>query len=204
MPVMQADPHQGENGYEVRSLYFDDVYDSMLNENEAGVDARCKYRIRIYNGQQEVIHLEKKSKLHGMTKKEAVSLTPEQCRAYMDGKNSMTLFREIGNSVEAEMYRKVMTQCLQPKCIVEYDRFALVEPIGNVRITFDRNIRGSRRVQDFFEERLSGVPVMKQGCHILEVKFDEFLPQYILRLLDMGALHRQSYSKYYTVRKKLG
>ena len=38
LPFMSWDEHQGERGYIVRSVYFDDIYDSYLAENEAGTD----------------------------------------------------------------------------------------------------------------------------------------------------------------------
>lgn len=47
-PVMPQDVHQSGNCYEIRSLYFDDVRDRCMDENEAGYDQRRKYRIRIY------------------------------------------------------------------------------------------------------------------------------------------------------------
>ena len=46
--LLPFDTHAGENGqYTIRSLYFDDYNDSCLRENEAGVDNRRKYRIRL-------------------------------------------------------------------------------------------------------------------------------------------------------------
>ncbi len=93
---------------------------------------------------------------------------------------------------------------LIPKCIVEYERFAFVESKGNVRITFDRNILGSRRTDRFYDTQIDGMPVMPWGYYILEIKYDELLPHYILAAVDTGNLRRQSFSKYYTTRKALG
>ena len=42
----------------VRSLYFDDLNDSYMQENEDGIDNRRKFRIRIYEGDTSLIHLE--------------------------------------------------------------------------------------------------------------------------------------------------
>ena len=35
---MQLDPHAGEGGYMIRSLYFDDYWNSAMEEKDAGVD----------------------------------------------------------------------------------------------------------------------------------------------------------------------
>jgi len=62
--LMREDSHQGADGYLIRSIYFDDIYNSYMLENESGVSQRKKYRIRIYNKSADEIHLEKKSKYH--------------------------------------------------------------------------------------------------------------------------------------------
>lgn len=85
--LLPFDTHAGENGqYTIRSLYFDDYNDSCLRENEAGVDNRRKYRIRLYNGSPDRLQLEIKRKRHGMTQKLSCRLTREQCETLMRGR----------------------------------------------------------------------------------------------------------------------
>ena len=61
--LLSRDKHGGEAGeYMIRSLYFDDMYQSAYEEKQSGVYARKKYRIRIYNCLDNVIHLECKYK----------------------------------------------------------------------------------------------------------------------------------------------
>ena len=73
-----------------------------------------------------------------------------------------------------------------------------------MRVTFDRNIAGSLQTESFFDTDLFTVPVMPQARHILEIKYDELLPHYILQALDIGCLRKQSFSKYYMTRAALG
>ena len=61
-PFLQPDPHAGEGGYYIRSLYFEDYWNSAYAEKEAGVLMRKKYRIRIYNNNDKFIKLERKKK----------------------------------------------------------------------------------------------------------------------------------------------
>lgn len=205
-PLMRYDPHQGTQGYSVRSLYFDDIYDSGMTQNEAGVSFRDKYRIRIYNGNTDQIRLEKKSKYRQMTKKVSQLLTKESCNAllYRDMEFLSEVLREDADSILKELVIKMLRKNLVPKCIVEYDRFAFVERIGNVRITFDRNISGSKQIDRFYDAALKVVPIMPQGQQLLEVKYDELLPGYLLSAIDLGSLHRQSFSKYYYTRTAIG
>ena len=58
---MQLDPHAGEGGYMIRSLYFDTPADKALWEKRNGVDPREKFRLRYYDGDLSVIRLEKKA-----------------------------------------------------------------------------------------------------------------------------------------------
>ena len=193
--VMSQDIHQEGDCYEIRSLYFDDLWDRCLDENEAGVDRREKYRIRIYDPRSDVIHLEIKEKNRGLTKKRACDLSREECLAIMEGELPLNIDgRAPINSLQLQMRCNGM----EPKVIIAYERTAFVHPSGNVRITFDRNIMASSCREDFLEDRVSGmVPVLPAGMHVLEVKYDEFLPDTIAQQLEIGKLRKTAFSKYY-------
>lgn len=206
MPLMNQDEHQGEDGYRIRSIYFEDIYDSYMLENEAGTSYRKKYRVRIYNEDAGLIHLEKKMKHGGMVKKVSQEISKDDCDLLLTGKWD-SLYQSKSCSTDSllrEVYYEVLRRRLVPKCVVEYERFAFVEYKGNVRITFDRNISGSRQVDKFYDSQMECIPIMPAGYHILEIKYDEILPHYILQSVDTGNLRRQSYSKYYSARKVIG
>ena len=193
--VMSQDIHQEGDCYEIRSLYFDDLWDRCLDENEAGVDRREKYRIRIYDPRSDVIHLEIKEKNRGLTKKRSCDLSREECLAIMAEELPLKPDdRAPLNSLQLQMRCNRM----EPKVIIAYERTAFVHPSGNVRITFDRNIMASRCVEEFLEDRVSGMtPVLPAGMHVLEVKYDEFLPDTIAQQLEIGKLRKTAFSKYY-------
>lgn len=90
---------------------------------------------------------------------------------------------------------------LQTVQIVEYERVAFVEELGNVRVTLDRNIGGNSKVTDFVKPEVKLPPALPVGMHILEVKYDELLPDPITRVLRSVPLQRTSFSKYYYTRK---
>lgn len=206
LPFMSWDKHQGEHGYRVRSVYFDDIYDSYMAENEAGTDYRKKYRLRYYNENLNFIRLEKKMKYRGMTQKIVQKLSREESDFLLWGalekENERVLLKE--DCLLKDVYYEMIRKKLVPKCIVEYERFAFVEDKGNVRITFDKNICGSRQADKFYDFQIDSTPIMPYGYHILEIKYSELLPHYILQAIDIGNLRRQSFSKYYTARKVLG
>ena len=82
---MQLDPHAGEGGYMIRSLYFDDYWNSAYEEKEAGILMRKKYRIRIYNYSDRSIKLERKKKHGSYIFKESAPLTCEEVEKILAG-----------------------------------------------------------------------------------------------------------------------
>ena len=203
--LCKRDSHVGSSGtYDIRSIYFDDVNDSCFNENESGTDPRAKFRIRIYNGNANRITLEKKSKSHGMTHKDSAILSRDRFNDIMSGKPS-GLFKNSSDSApllnqfEALMY----TKGYRPKTIVAYKRTPFVFKAGNVRITLDRNIGHTDKFDLFFDEMLPLTPVLANGTHILEVKYDELLPDFLYNVLNLDGLKYTNFSKYYLSRKRL-
>lgn len=192
--VMKQDLNQQGKVYYIRSLYFDDIFDSCMNENEAGVNQRSKLRIRTYDYQAQKMYLENKEKLSGFTKKTRDIITRQECLHIMDGNALPFGQRTVVNKLSIDM----KTAHMVPKTIIEYERTALVHILGNTRVTFDQNITASRYYKEFLSENVGGkVSVLPKGMHILEVKYDEFLPDFIAGLLEDGNLTQIAFSKYY-------
>ena len=198
--LIPADSHAGPDGtYTIRSLYFDDYDDRCLRENEDGTDPREKFRIRIYNASADRITLECKRKERGKTHKTSCRLTREQTEVLMQGK----ILPDIASQppLLQKLTMQMMTRRMRPVVIVEYDRIPYVYKNGNVRITLDTNIRSSSKVEQFLEERIPNRPVMAAGQQLLEVKYDEYLPDFIYRALQLHSLRQTAFSKYYICRK---
>ena len=206
--IMAYDEHSSDGGYLIRSVYFDDADDSALFENEGGVDEREKFRIRTYERDDSFIRLEEKSKKSGLTHKESAVIKKETVEELLkDGVsaqraplNSYCLLKEDGFLFK-KLYARMNTALLHPVTIVEYERQAFVENVGNVRITFDKNIGASEYVDRFFEKDVYTRPVLPPGAHILEVKYDEFLPEYIQNIIEAISLQRTAFSKYTMARR---
>jgi SPX domain protein involved in polyphosphate accumulation len=198
--LIPLDSHVGETGaYSIRSLYFDDYENSCFYENENGTDPREKFRIRIYNGSADKITLECKRKERGKTLKTSCPLTIEQTRMLMQGRTLPDI------AAQPEVLRKLtlrmLTKRMRPVVIVEYDRIPYVYKNGNVRITLDMNVSSSKCVECFLDAQIPKRPVMPTGQHLLEVKFDEYLPDFIHHNLNLHSLTQTAYSKYYLCRK---
>ncbi len=198
--LLKPDSHVGENGvYRIRSLYFDDFKDSCFYDNESGIGERVKYRIRIYNGSSNHIMLEKKAKYRGMTMKTAVQIDEDCCKQLMHGK-IISIREYMPDTLKLFLY-EMKIKNMRPKVIVEYIRTPFVNKLGNIRITFDEAINSSDNTNNFLEQNIPVRPIMEKGQGILEVKWDEFLPNYIKDTLQLDSLKWNSFSKYYLCRK---
>jgi hypothetical protein len=191
---MKRDAHTDENGeYKVRSLYFDTPNDKALREKIDGVDRREKFRIRRYLGNTDYIMLEKKSKAHGMCYKRSVKLFAEEVSKIQSGE--LTWMSSDERELVRELYSKMRSEQLKPKTVVDYIREPFTCIAGNVRITFDRDIRTGLFSTDFMSESL---PTVKAGDELvlLEVKYDQFIPDYITSILQLGTRRAAACSKY--------
>ena len=191
--VARRDRH-GQNGrYEIRSLYFDDPLDTALREKIDGVNRREKFRIRCYDGDASYICLEKKSKWNGLCGKRSVLLSAQEVQWILDG--NLEWMPESGRPLIQELFCKMRTRGLRPKTIVDYTRDAYVFPAGNVRVTLDYNIRTGLGSTDFLNPRSVTVPAGDAPA-ILEVKWDEFLPDVIRDAVQLPGRHTSAFSKY--------
>ncbi len=198
--LMRLDSHVGTSGsYLISSLYFDDYYDSCFYENENGTDPREKFRIRLYNNSADRISLECKRKECGKTLKTSTKLTKEQVADIINGiplKYDVDSNPVLGKFIEIQRCKG-----LKPKVIVEYNRVPYVYKLGNVRVTFDSRLVSSDDVEQFLEFGYRRRPVMPVGELLLEVKFDEYLPDFLYDVMQIGTLTQTAFSKYYLCRK---
>lgn len=191
--VMQPDPHAVDGKYFIRSLYFDDPTDRALREKLDGINRRDKFRIRCYNHNPSLIHLEKKSKENGICRKASTELTAQETQWIIDG--NLDWMRNSGRPLLHELYSKMQTQLLQPKTIVDYMREPFVYGPGNVRVTLDYDIRTGLRSTDFLNPNCVTIPV-EDNPIILEVKWDAFLPSVIRDIVQLEGRHTAAFSKY--------
>ena len=193
--LLAADKNAGPDGrYHVRSLYFDTPENRALYEKMEGLPVREKFRIRFYNHDHSFIRLEKKVKHYSKTAKFSAQLTKNQVQDILDGQ--ITFLKDQESALLQEFYLKLKTERLQPKTIVDYRREAHSHPAGNVRITMDTDIRTSISSLDLFDAELPHAAAMDPGTCVLEVKYDDFFPEFIQDLVQLNNCTTAAFSKY--------
>ncbi len=189
---MPADINQTGSDYHIRSLYFDTIDDRMYHESLSGVDRRSKYRLRFYNLNTDFFRMERKDSVGSLKQKHS---------AVVDMKTTLSLLENKfpynkDDPLLYELYILQQTEGLHPAAIVDYRRTAFTYPVGNVRITLDRDIGCTFRTDEFLDSKALLYPIMPLYRHVLEVKYDNVLPGYIKAIIDTGDLEKVSFSKY--------
>ena len=195
--IAKPDEHAvNDSGYDVRSLYFDNYSDKVVVDKLSGQSRREKFRLRYYNGDTSFIRLERKSKANKLCCKETAVVTQEQCISILAG--DYKCLKIPDTPLLMDLYTKTRYQNLRPKSIVDYHREAYAFRAGNVRVTFDSNIRTSNSVTGFLNPHLVTVPAA--GTIIMEIKYDAFLPDIIRDALQIGWRNQAEFSKYVAAR----
>lgn len=183
-----------ERGYLIRSLYFDNVHDHDLIQKNNGIFRRKKFRIRTYNDSDSVIRLEKKSRQGEYILKSSAAITRVEYEQLLA--RDYAFLKEKDDPLYHEFYYYLTSYVMEPRVIVDYKREAYVGPMSNIRITFDKELSFVTNTVDLFETDSVSEEVLEYPKTILEVKYDEFLPDYIRQVLQLDAHNRSAISKY--------
>lgn len=187
------DPHVGDDGlYRVHSLYFDNHEDKALREKLDGAPEREKFRIRYYNDDINHITLEKKYKNRTLGTKYAAPMTADQVRAILNG--NIRWMADSPHGLIRELYVKMKTEALRPRTTVDYVREPFLYRAGNVRVTFDSAIAAASADENFLTSHPT-VPT-NPGTVVMEVKYDNYLPEVIAGVLQLGNCRAGAFSKY--------
>jgi hypothetical protein len=189
--VKELMPLDNNREYKISSLYFDDYYDTDLNDTISGNPNRKKMRIRIYDDNFETIKLEVKYKSYSRVDKKSCNITKDEMFSLINGNPIKWGNKDSPRNLFNE---KILSSMLRPKVIVTYERSAYLYKFGNTRITFDKNVRSSRNIEMFGDKNLYYDDI--EDNKILEVKYDEFIPDFVSLVLSSDSIRQISFSKY--------
>ena len=188
--ITKKDSNCKEDFYTISSIYFDNYKKTSYNQVKNGISERWKYRIRFYNHDDSYIMLEKKHKINGLTNKNSVRISREMLDNILRGNVKI---EKNNNKLLNEFIIKMKTELLKPIICIEYDRIPYVYKLGTVRITLDYNIRYTNNYSDLFNKNKK-VYYLKDK--ILEVKYNELIPDFIRYRLELNHLEQISFSKF--------
>jgi len=193
--TMQVDPHcNAQKEYWIRSLYFDTPENDDYYEKVSGLFRRKKIRLRIYDVDQPDAKIEIKNRVRDFVFKESGALPREDALELINGNKEVLL--KSDNPTMNNVYYYMSRDLYRPAVLVDYEREAYVLPPEDIRITFDKNIRGSGVDFDLFSHAVHMTPVFDEETMVMEVKFKEFLPGWIRSILNIYMGEPHPISKY--------
>lgn len=202
--LMQPDGHAGgEDGYLVRSLYFDTVNYLHYHEKLEGVGVRHKLRARVYGaddpGAVRFVRLEIKKRYYELVAKTVADIPieewPDVERALTRRGSPPPHLLEQGHPA-AEFFRLQRQLCMEPKVVVQYRRQAWERrEVGRCRANFDGELVASRNL-DLLAPLRNPRPLLGADRSVFEVKVDEALPWWMHGLVAKYDLQNQAVSKY--------
>lgn len=191
---MELDPHAKQDGkYLIRSVYFDNFDNKVLTQKKEGFYERDKFRVRLYDCNMDFLNLEKKSKRNNLTYKQKCRITAREFKRIQCG--DISWMENDSRSLIQDLHVQMNLFQLKPLTVVDYEREVFTYRPGNVRVTFDSSIKTSFRNNDVLNPDLPMVETNPEVV-VLEVKYDEFLPDVIKLLLQLGDRRKGTYSKY--------
>lgn len=188
--LIEKDSNCIDEGYTISSLYFDTYNKTSYRQVKDGISDRWKYRIRFYDYKDTYIKLEKKHKVNNYTNKTSIRISKKELKDILNNKIQI---KPNNPPLLNEFIIKMKNELLRPVIFIEYDRIPYIYKIGDVRITLDYNIRYTDRFNNLFSKskRLHYL-----DDKILEVKYNELIPDFIRFRLELNHLEQTSYSKF--------
>lgn len=191
--LMKLDGNCGENGYCIRSLYFDSISNQDYWDKINGLNYRKKVRLRIYNNNEDVVKLELKEKQGIFQRKRSLLLNKEESVNLINQNYDVLLTKgEFGQY----MYGIMKDGLYRPACVVQYNRKAYIHEVGDTRITFDSNICVTECDFDIFNENLVLYPIEATADIILEVKYNDIILSPIKEIIASVDQTGKAFSKY--------
>ena len=202
--VMQSDENADENGeYFIRSLYFDTYDNKAVGEKYDGVPFREKWRIRFYNHDTSMIRLENKIKRISACLKISCEITKDEVLKILN--KDYDFLKESKEPVRQKFHRELTCEGHVAKTITDYIRTPFISVLGNTRITIDSDLRSpTGGLMDMFDPNSPTVSVFPDERCVLEVKYDEYIPDYIYNLIQQfDGTRTAAMSKYLACRRFL-
>ena len=178
----------------ISSLYYDTPDRQLVRTSIEKPDFKEKIRLRAYGPvtNDSPVYLELKRKAFGVVYKRRVQATVPEAERFFSGELNLDEAGQIDREIT---YFRDYYKTLEPACMILYDRTAYYEPDGNLRLTVDRNPRYRMDALTFDRAPL-GIPLLKAGDTILEVKVQDTIPLWLVRILSEGNIRHGSISKY--------
>ena len=181
------------------SIYYDDDRYSLIRHSIEKPKYKEKLRVRSYNvpSKDSNVFVELKKKFEGVVYKRRVVMSAQEAEKYLS--------REIAAPMDSQMIREIDWFMHEnkpvPKVFIACEREAYkAKENGELRITFDRNIRW-RETDLHLSSGAYGEELLEDGQVLMEIKIPGAAPLWLAEMLSQLQIYPRSFSKYGTCYK---
>ncbi|MCD8048671.1 MAG: polyphosphate polymerase domain-containing protein [Clostridia bacterium] len=199
---MKLDPYnEGGKLYTIMNLYYDTPKDDLVSialTHEGKY--RYKVRLRSYDPNLPTAFLEVKKKVEGLVNKRRSLMYIDDVDPFLEEHVDVPDSPILQKQIVHELNVIAHDQTLVPKVVLCYDReayFGTQPEDGDLRVTFDRNIR-SRRYDLDLRLGSHGENILKDDRILMEVKVERSVPLWLAHLISSVGARKQRFSKYGT------
>ncbi|MBQ9009328.1 MAG: polyphosphate polymerase domain-containing protein [Clostridia bacterium] len=191
---IQPDEFSGKNGYLVRSVYFDTIYNKDFYDREQSLTYRGHIRLRTYPENPGTVSLEYKQKNGVTIRKRILSVSREEAERLLS--SDYSFLAQHKEAFGRLMYRILTMETYRPAVMIEYRRMAYARVENSTRITFDTSIRACESNMDLFGIGTGMAPVGPQGQVIMELKYTDFFMSDLKTAIGSHLLRQEAAGKY--------
>jgi len=199
-PFVMPDANwEDEGGYPIHSIYWDSDEWTLFWEKIEGLKDRRKLRVRRYAG-ADYAFVEIKHRTDRTLQKRRARLPLDTVfRTFRGEPDELDAPIDIEDPVVGEAMGLRFRHRLRPRMAVSYRRkayFGRYDP--DLRITFDSRVQYHHRNVDIAAPFETGPYILDPRIAILEIKFNDRVPDWLVRLVEGHGLQTTRLSKYCT------
>jgi hypothetical protein len=186
--------------YPICSIYFDSSQFDLFRETVMDKANRFKLRIRGYDDEpNSPVFFEIKRKLNGIIYKSRAKARKDQIAEILKGHFLPPQATEADRTTLKQFVHYAQCLMARPIVSVQYRREAFEgETETRARVTFDRQLQYCPMEKPIFKMTGNGWKKLPIDFVVLEIKFTNQFPAWLVELTRMFDLNRQSMSKYCT------
>lgn len=193
--------NEGGQLYTIMNLYYDTENDNLVSTGlKREGKYRYKIRLRSYDASYPTAFLEIKKKVDGLVNKRRTLMYIDDVNPFLSEHILVPESDIVKRQVIEEIDVIAKRERLYPKVVLCYDRrafFARNPEDGDLRVTFDTNIRARRYDLDL-RKGSYGEKILPDGYVLMEVKVDRAVPLWLARLMSENNVRKRRFSKYGT------
>lgn len=194
---LKWDLYSQSHFYTIYNIYYDTMDQNIIRQSVDKPPYKAKLRLRSYRCPVEptdIVFLEIKKKIEGKVTKRRLDMTYQDAVAYLDQGIQPIPTDYVSKQVLNEIDYYLKCNPVKPNYYIAYERRAMVDETGLLRVTIDQSI--DIRDHDVHFLKKGGHPILPKDHFLIEIKSEHNFPLWLAHKLSTMHLFSRSFSKY--------